>query len=124
MDSRLIEIPLIVVDDSPLMRYLWSHHRLLKRVRAFESPEALNAAAERDPDLLAGVAAIVTDNFFDHLSHTTGLEFAAKLRVDGFTKPIFLSSNGDFEQRELTGVITALLPKPIEEALIIIARFV
>ena len=32
--------------------------------------------------------------------------------------------NGDFEQRELTGVITALLPKPIEEALIIIARFV
>ena len=102
MDSRLIEIPLIVVDDSALMRYLWSHHRLLKRVTAFESPEALMVAAERDPDLLGGVAAIITDNFFDHLSDTTGLEFAGKLRREGFTKPIFLSSNADLDQRELT----------------------
>jgi signal transduction histidine kinase/CheY-like chemotaxis protein len=111
---------LVVVDDDPFACEQWQAVDAAGEVRVFASPEELDAARRADPALLAGATCVILDQFFGASSPRTGLELAAELRADGYAGEIVLSSDGEFDARELAPARVVKVPKLVAQALPII----
>jgi signal transduction histidine kinase len=91
----------IVVDDSPLNRYLWSNVKDLGTVRVFSNPAEFWREVSNDLNLLLEVNGIITDYYFDEDSET-GLTFAEALRSKGYQGRLYLCTDAEFDSSGLT----------------------
>ena len=112
-----------VVDDSLLGLRSWGRHSKGKAIiHRFQSLEAFWQGVEDSAGLLKRLEFVVTDFHFGDQSANNGFEFASKLRLQ-FSRPIFLSSDGEFQDTQFkdaefkdsfTGIISKI-PKSYDE---------
>jgi len=109
----------VFLDDSPLARWAWENKlKSSVSIQCFEGPKAFFQSLDRDSDNLFAVRnihTIITDHFFSPDERMTGIEFARALRGRGFAGRILLASSGEFNARELEGVVDKIVDKlPVE----------
>lgn len=102
----------LVLDDSLVVRRAWEA-KLRKQVQvmSFDGPKALEHALASGAVELGHVHTVITDHFFAPGETKTGLDVAALLRKQGFAGTILLSSNGEFSEAEVAGVVDKVIDK-------------
>ena len=71
--------------------------------------------AQEHPRFLESFDVIVTDFYFGADDPHNGKTLAAELRRQGYEKPIYLASNGDFSAEDCAPHLTGLIGKDVPE---------
>lgn len=91
---------IVIIDDSFILRESWRIQIDVNQI-SFSTPEEFFLAIDANPSLLSNTTCIITDNDFGNQSIFTGHQLAEKLRNLNFSKPIFLCSDGIFEDQSI-----------------------
>jgi hypothetical protein len=84
-------------------------------LEVFESPSIFFNSCNQDLNLQNSFQTIVTDFHFGEADIITGLEFAKKLRNNGFAGKILLASSGEFSKEDLGFDINGISGKVVKE---------
>jgi signal transduction histidine kinase/CheY-like chemotaxis protein len=100
-----------ILDDSKLILRAWKRRMAgVAVVHAFESPDAFRNHVALHNEFLAGLTCVITDFYFDDSVLENGLMFADELRPQ-MTQPIFLCSDGEFNQDMVQGRVDKVISK-------------
>ncbi len=109
-----------LVDDSLLMRMSWTLKLKDENLMTFESPELFYEHCENNPMFLGNLKLLISDFYFDTKSKENGEIFAQKVKVMRHDLPIFLASDGDFNE-EIKKLFHKLISKVAPEAVTLAA---
>jgi signal transduction histidine kinase/FixJ family two-component response regulator len=100
-----------VIDDSTLILRAWKRKSKGEAtVHTFESPAAFRTAQIEDSRFLSRLSFVVTDFYFAPGVTETGLSFGKDLKKS-FFKPVFLSSDGEFNPSDTMDCVDAVIAK-------------
>ena len=110
--GAVVTLPSIaVVDDTKIILRSWKL-KLSKfaTVHIFESPQEFRNYADLNKNFLPNLKCLITDFYFDETVKENGLMFADSLRTQ-MTRPIFLSSDGEFSDDMTVGRVDKVIGK-------------
>jgi signal transduction histidine kinase/DNA-binding NarL/FixJ family response regulator len=107
-------IRLAFLDDAKTFTMIWKMKlKSQMDIETFSKTTDFLTAVESDPAFLQSFDIIVTDFHFADGDPHTGKTLATKIRQLGFTKPIMLASNGDFNAEELKPDLNGCVGKDV-----------
>lgn len=115
--SRKVEkkrLRLVYLDDTKTFTMMWKMKlRDDLDLETFSNTASFLALCDADESFLEGFDAIVTDYHFANSDEHSGKTLALELRKRGYTGPIMLATNGDFEAEELKPHLTGAIGKEV-----------
>lgn len=102
LDKVVSEIHFIVLEDDKVFATTWKKLLGSNKTKVFTHPEAFWQEHNNNSDILRTVKLIIVDNHFNDYSKTTGVDFARKFKERGFKIPIFLASDGELSDADLS----------------------
>ncbi len=111
-----------VVADDAIMLMSWEFADQTIACDTFASPEAFLERVYKDQKYLSSLNAIVTDLNFDN-STLSGFDLAEKIRGIHAAAKIFLCTNAEQTDSNLSAAIAAVLPKNAEDAMVVLKKY-